>query len=311
MTLVPFAQPSGALVSQEATVSAYLEQCRDWLATCMEMTGPEQIAAAKAEIATAAEATKQLNLSREIQLDAQEMVRRAEYALAKAIRKGQEDGTVAKLGDGRGERSVLGTNLASPSDFASDVELYDRPSQRKAGILSIADNATPEQFDAALAEAKAEGNLSRANVSRKVKPARPEDESDSVAHADGSKLPREQRAAQIRPLAERGYLSSQIGQEIGISEEQVRKIARECDIPIPGDVAYGKRRRIKATAVFDRTLDQLDMTADVAINTFNDLDISTVVASFDRDETLERLDSLITSLNALSKAVKKIKESFQ
>lgn len=311
MTLVPFTNPSGALVSQEATVSAYLEQCRDWLATCVEMTGPEQIAAAKAEIATAAEATKQLNLSKEIQLDAQEMVRRAEYALGKAIRKGQEEGLVAVENKEYGRRDVPGTPLSSPTDFAKDVELYDRPSQGKAGILSIADNATPEQFDAALAEAKAEGNLSRANVSRKVKPAKPENESDSAAHAHGSKLPHEQRAAQIRPLAERGYLSSQISQEIGISEEQVRKIARECDVPIPGDIAYGKRRRIKATAVFDRTLDQLDMTADVALNTFSDLDITTVVASFDRDETLERLDSLITSLNALSKAVKKIKESFQ
>ncbi|MGA4670049.1 hypothetical protein ACPCG0_09675 [Propionibacteriaceae bacterium Y1923] len=41
-----------------------------------------------------AEATKQLGLSKEIRDDATEMVRRAEYALGKAIRKGQAEGTV-------------------------------------------------------------------------------------------------------------------------------------------------------------------------------------------------------------------------
>ncbi len=132
----------------------------------MDETGPEQIAAAKAEIATAAEATKQLGLSKEIQLDAQEMVRRAEYALGKAIRKGQAEGEIATHGGGR--RSTTATpSLKSPSEFASKQELSGA-GHGQPGIYALADTPA-DHFDAAIDEAKAEGNLSRANVARKAR----------------------------------------------------------------------------------------------------------------------------------------------
>lgn len=282
--------------SSAVAVSDYLAKARDWLATAVEKTGPEQIAAAKAEIATAAEATKQLGLSREIQLDAQEMVRRAEYALGKAIRKGQEEGTVARLGDGRGERSVLGTNLSSPGDFASDVELYDRPSQGKAGILSIADAATQEEFDAALDEAKAEGNLSRANVSRKVR-------RDVAPAPELKKLPAERRAEQIAELADRGYTSHQISSEIGLGAARVRGIARDHDITIRADEVRGKRSR---QINHDRVLDNVTESLEVAAIALRDIDPD----QLDKEEAVERLDSLTTSIKALAKAMQKIKESF-
>lgn len=291
MSLVPV-DTSNALA-----VSDYLTKARDWLATAVEKTGPEQIATAKAEIATAAEATKQLGLSKEIQLDAQEMVRRAEYALGKAIRKGQEEGTVARIGDGRGERSVLGTDLSSPTDFAADVELYDRPSQGKAGILSIADSATPEEFDAALEEAKAEGNLSRANVARKVK-------GDVASPFEARKLSAERRAEQIAELAEHGYTSHQISSEIGLSAVRVRAIARDHDITIRADEVRGPRaRRID----YDRVLDNVTESLEVAAIALRDIDPD----QLDEEEAAERLDSLTTSIKALSKAVQKIKESFR
>jgi len=148
-------------------VSDYLSKARDWLATAVEMTGPEQIAAAKAEIATAAEATKQLGLSKEIQLDAVEMVRRAEYALGKAIRKGQAEGTVASHG-GPGRRSSSASpTLISPSQFASKQELSGA-GHGQPGIYHLTDGIGEETFEAAIEAAKAEGNLSRANVARKV-----------------------------------------------------------------------------------------------------------------------------------------------
>lgn len=152
--IVPRVDPSSAVA-----VTSYLEQAKTWLATAVEQTGPEQIARAKAEIATAAEAAKQLNLSREIQDDAQEMVRRAEYALSKSIRKGQADGSVATRG-----KTSHGEVLASPSRFASESDLYSA----KTTIHDLSDAVEPEHFDAALDAAKAEGNLSRANVARKA-----------------------------------------------------------------------------------------------------------------------------------------------
>lgn len=284
MTLAPID------ASSEVAVTSYLAQARDWLSRAVDETGPEQIAAAKAEIATAAEATKQLGLSKEIQLDAAEMVRRAEYALAKAIRRGQAEGTVS-AGKGGDRANVLGTVANSPTDFAPDVELYDRPSQGKAGILSIADAADPAQFDAALEEAKAEGNLSRANVARKVR-------------AKARPPKREAKAELIRELAAKGYTSEQMRKEVGYSTSaQVRDLAREYGIEIPGDIVRRKARR------FDhmRVLDNVTEAVEVAAMSLRDID----PAELDKDEALERLDSLTASISALSKATKKIKESFR
>lgn len=156
--------------TNEVAVTSYLSQARDWLSRAVDETGPEQIAHAKAEIATAAEATKQLGLSKEIQLDAQEMVRRAEYALAKSIRKGQAEGTIATHG-GPGRRSTAGTpTLKSPSEFASKQELSGAGHQQP-GAYALADGVSGDAFDTAIDAAKAEGNLSRANVARKVREA--------------------------------------------------------------------------------------------------------------------------------------------
>ena len=175
--------------TSEVAVTGYLQQARDWLATAVEQTGPEQIAAAKAEIATAAEATKQLGLSKEIQLDAQEMVRRAEYALGKAIRKGQAEGEIAK----RGQTS---SDLKSPQDFGSRGEMYG--ANGADGLLGLADSIdSPSDFDDAIAAAKAEGNLSRANVTRKAAPhrARPSKPAETTLNLIESRADQAARAA--------------------------------------------------------------------------------------------------------------------
>lgn len=110
-------------------VSDYLDRARSWLATAVEMTGPAEIASARAEIATAAEAAKQLNLSKGIREDAVEMVRRAEYAVSRAIRKGQEDGTVRtteesrRLANQSRDQQTADSDLLakpSPTDIAPD-----------------------------------------------------------------------------------------------------------------------------------------------------------------------------------------------
>lgn len=54
------------------------------------------------------------------------------------------------------------TGLPKPSDFAKPSELYPNPKQ--AGIYDLSDDVESDDFDAALDEAKAEGNMSRANV---------------------------------------------------------------------------------------------------------------------------------------------------
>lgn len=148
-------------------VTSYLEKAKEWLATAVENTGPETIAKAKAEIATAAEAAKQLNLSREIQDDAIEMVRRAEYALGKSIKKGQAEGTVAK----RSDNLPVGNGRSPISQVrhsATPVTEFVRGNGERSEVYAMAD-LPPHEFDEVLEEAKAEGNLSRANVARKAR----------------------------------------------------------------------------------------------------------------------------------------------
>ena len=118
-------------------------------------------------MATVAEATKQLNLSKEIQLDAQEMVRRAERGVGQAVRKGQRDGEIATRGNrelyaGPHHRQSRDKTLSSPADYLPH-------GNDRAAAYAMADDVSDEQFDAALETAKEEQNLSRANVVRKVR----------------------------------------------------------------------------------------------------------------------------------------------
>lgn len=294
----PDSAPTGAELetlgpaSREVAITNYLSSARDWLARAVEETGPEAIAAVKAEIATAAEATKQLNLSKEIQEDAVEMVRRAEYALGKAIRRGQEEGTVRT----RGEREVIANqhgpsaepvdnrnSKPSPYDFATPDELHGNG----VGIYGLVDDVEPEQFEEALAAAKAEHNLSRANVVRKTK-----------AKKEAAQKP--DRLTRIREMAEQGYTSKQIGPELGISDGYVREIAREASITIPADVVTARSKGINSDRIVAQTVLELDAIAgSVELVEFS---------AVSRDQIEEWADSLLSSLRALTKFANRLKK---
>lgn len=154
--------------AREVAVTSMLDQARQWLERAKESTAPAQdVAEFKAFIATVAEASKQKKLSEAIQLDAVEMVRRSERALGVAIRQGQEVGAIAPRGSTafRGNQHTRGEDRepasTSPTDFFSNH-------QERTETYAVTDGVSDEQFESALAEAKEEGNLSRANVVRKV-----------------------------------------------------------------------------------------------------------------------------------------------
>lgn len=268
--------------TSEVAVTDYLTRARDWLSRAVDETGPEQIAAAKAEIATAAEATKQLGLSKEIQLDAQEMVRRAEYALGKAIRKGQAEGTIATQGM-RNDQRLLASSERLPTAREIEPSLYDNGSQ----VLQMVDGVEPEEFDAALTEAKSEGNLSRANLVRKVK---------------GQQGPttRDERADVIEDLAGRGYTSRQMADRVGVRADRVREIARAYGIDIPADRTVGKTVRINHTAAVESAVTELDNWA----SSLSVIDFAEV----DATGADEWVSSLTNSLTELRRFIKQIKE---
>ncbi len=128
----------------------------------------------KAKAGAIHELTKQLQLGKELRLNAVEFVRLTERALGIAIRQGQERGEINGIGnhDNRGNqagRSSLPTSSKkSPSDFATPSELQGA-NRSGEGIYAMTDCVSDAQFAQALAEARAEGNLSRANVARKAR----------------------------------------------------------------------------------------------------------------------------------------------
>jgi hypothetical protein len=121
---------------------------------------PRQIPALKAEAIRVYTAQKQLG--KDAELSAAEIVRRAERGLGIAVKRGQEEGTVMTNADGpavRDDLRALGTKIRTGDVFPEPKERRD--------AYSLA--ATPDdQFEEAITEARAEGNLSRANVVRKA-----------------------------------------------------------------------------------------------------------------------------------------------
>lgn len=282
--------------TQEIAVSTYLEQAKSWLATAVERTGPEEIAAAKAQIATAAEATKQLNLSKEIQLDAAEMVRRAEYALGKAIRKGQADGTITTRRDGgpRGDYIRNGypvhvDQLPDETKVSPSVFIPHGQEMKDVRDMTALD---PGDFNAALAEAKAEGNVSRTNVVRKIKDK-----------GTPGPMTREGRAALIAELADQGYSSRQMPAKVGVTEESVRQIARDFDIDIPADRSMRGTRRINSTSVATKTVTALEgLVMGIELIDYDEID---------PQEASQWATSLTDSLRVLNRFAKQIKEMAQ
>jgi len=159
---------------QAMAVTSMLTEARSWLAHAKEATEPRTIANFKAQMATVAEASKQLGLSKEIQIDAVEMVRRAEHGVGVAIRKGQAAGEIRGIGERTrpgNQRGFAATDDSSsckpgPYDFAARGELHGNAG---ANIYAMTDGVSDEQFEEAITEAKEMGDLSRANVARRSK----------------------------------------------------------------------------------------------------------------------------------------------
>lgn len=125
------------------------------------------VSTAKLAAVRAAEFSKRLDLSKDLRLESDMQVRRWERALGTAIREGQERGEIRSNGQREGASSL---GVSSPADFASHNDLNGRGSD-KPGIYALTDNATDDQFESALTTARDEGNVSRANVVRKLRDA--------------------------------------------------------------------------------------------------------------------------------------------
>ena len=226
------------------------------------------------------------------------MVRRSERALGQSIRGGQERGEITKRGEGgvqgdyvRGGLPVrgakgLGKTFCSPSDFASPAELVGN----QAGIYDLTDDVTDDDFETAIEGAKDEGNVSRANVVRKIKA--PSESTYSEQHA--AKWDR------IAVLAASGSASSQIARDVGMSEAGVKSGAKDRGIDIRADRVLGRVHRLDSNRIIRESVSALEnIISGLALINPDDID---------PEEAKKWTDSLTASRNALSKAIRQIEK---
>jgi hypothetical protein len=206
--LAVISQP-GAL-DEYADAGAFIihscERAKDWLTQCIAHGEIDDIVELKSQAEAIRVYTTTKQLGRDAELAAAEIVRRAERGIGVCIRKGQEAGEIA----------VQGLNIATAQrqhrvvktvfDYVTAAEWRGN----EAGLVHLTDGVTDEQFDKAITEAKAEGNLSRANVVRKVartsggkaaKPKQSDDSSSRLAAPQPARFgPRRRHLQQIEAL---------------------------------------------------------------------------------------------------------------
>lgn len=264
-----------------------------------------------AELRSQAEAvrvyTRQRQLGADAQLAAGEIVRRADRGIGIAIRRGQKAGEITQRGDHQGNQHTNGrvargdSSKPAPTDFASRGELYGGGG--KAGVYHLADGVSEEEFEDALTEAKAEGDLSRANVVRKIRQRAPagRDDGEQVPEpGDRSSQAAARRVELIRRQSAEGSTSRQIAGLLGIRDDAVRRIAREHEISISADEAVGRTRRLDSNRIVRETANALEALARGAglVNP----------AELDKAQIPGWAGSITASLRELSRLVKTLKE---
>lgn len=179
LAVVMSATVAGEAADQAEYVIQACARARALLVEVLVRGDPDQMG----EIRSQAEAMRfyaiQKQLGGEAQLAAAEIVRRAERGLARIVREGQEHGQINTRRDGGWAAHNLDRNAGiikkSPGDYLGH-------GRARSDIYAMVDGVTDEDFEAALAEAKSESNLSRANVARKTRRLR-EDRPSGERHA--------------------------------------------------------------------------------------------------------------------------------
>ena len=210
-----------------------------------------------------------------------------------AAKERQGHGATApgKNASGPGTRSV-----GNAGDIAAKAAGWSRTSyERTKRVLDAATDPTAAPEVRAAAQTAAAG-MEAGTVT--VKEAASSVARARIVHAP-SRRPVAERADQIRGLTDRGYSASQIAKEIGVGEQQVRKIATEVGITLV-DTALGRRRRVDPNRVIDTTVSSLEGIA-IGVDVVE-------VADLDPERVEQWATSLSNSLRSLNRLAKQLKE---
>jgi len=283
------------------------QRAKAWLREALEHGEIEQIAEIKSRAEAVRVYTTQKQLGTDAQLAAAEIVRRAERGIGVAIRRGQQTGEIAKRGErgGCGAAGVYGGNRgARHGEHRGSSASFFRHDDERADAYAMTDGVTDADFEEAIGQAKADGNLSRANVMRKIRQRPGERAAAPGAQIpDGADMSSEAAARRrelIGELAASGMSSRQIGERLGIGGDRVRQLAREHGIGIRADAVLGRTRRPDSARIVRETVHALEgLAMGVALADPAGLDPAQAAgwaASMDR------------SIRQLSKFVRQVKE---
>lgn len=151
---------------------------------------------------------------------------------------------------------------------------------------------------------------SRRAVLGEIKARKDENESDVMARLRAAaanppepprNLPLAERAQQIRTLAKRNFTSPQIADQVGVSPDRVRDIARRADIDIPADAVFGgKFRKVDPNKVIDAIVDHATPEESaLAFVAYSELDRDRL------EEWASSLGAAIRSLTTIRKQIQK------
>jgi hypothetical protein len=282
------------------------QRAKAWLREALEHGEIEQIAEIRSQAEAVRVYTTQKQLGMDAQLAAAEIVRRAERGIGVAIRRGQRHGELARPG----ERSVRGAPGGNPNDRCDDhlgsPGSFFRHADERADTYAMTDGVSDTDFEDALGKAKAEGNLSRANVVRKIRQRRgcpPAPGEQAPDPADGSAAAVARRRELIGEFGASGMSSRQIGDLLGIGSGQVRDIAREHGVEIPADTVLGRTRRPDGNRIVRETahaLEGLAMSVQLADP-----------AELDPADAAEWAASLARSIRALSQFLAQMRKAIR
>jgi hypothetical protein len=292
-----------------AFVVAACERAGALLREALEAGEIGQIAEVRSQAEAVRMYTRQRKLGRDAELAAAEIVRRAERGIGVAIRRAQRQGKIARRGD-RGGRGAPGVYGGNPGDTRGDHLGSARPffkhAGERAGAYAMADGATDGEFEAALAMARAEGNLSRANVVRKIRQRRgnpPAPGRQAPDPGDGSPGAVARRWELIGRFAAGGLSSRQISGRLGVGEDRVRQLAREHGIDIRADAVLGRTRRPDSARIVRETVHALEGLA-LGVGLADP-------AGIDPDEAAGWAASMTRSIRALSTFARQMKEGIR
>jgi hypothetical protein len=243
------------------------ERAKVWLREALEHGDISQITEVKSQAEAIRVYTMQKQLGKDAELSAAEVVRRAERGIGVALRRAQDGGDLNHRGEHEGNQYTGGNvqqdDISKPklTDFAKKSELYGT-GPGKPGIFALTDGVPGDSFDEAVAEARVEGDLSRANVARKIR-AR----TGSHAPQSGDWVPEPgdrageapvQRRKLIRAWAGQGYSSRQMASLLGMRSDAVRNIAREMNVKIGADAVVGNTHNLNSSRIVRETVHSLE-----------------------------------------------------